>query len=40
VFLLSGGSDSAATEHANTTRVQPLLVAGSSSVGLGLLRRW
>jgi hypothetical protein len=40
VFLLSGGADSAATEHAHATRVQPLLVAGNGGVGLGLLRRW
>jgi len=40
VFLLSGSADSPAAEPAHATRVEPLLVAGNGSLGLGLLRRW
>jgi hypothetical protein len=40
IMLLTGGSESAAAEHAHSTRFQPVFGSQNGGVSAGLFRRW
>jgi hypothetical protein len=40
IMLLTGGSQSAAAEHAHSTRFQPVLASQNGGLSAGLFRRW